>query len=144
MRRINNCVALAGIALAALTTNAAGAGGTNGTGAVEQSIPPPVGQKPSIPPLHLSDAERAKVQQALKSEDTEVSFDLKQAKAAKSFTPSVGASIPKGLKPLALPQPLVAEVPALQRYAYLKFKQQVLIVNPMTRKVADVFPEAQS
>jgi hypothetical protein len=33
-------------------------------------------------------------------------------------------------------------VPALKRYTYLKFKRQVLIVDPMSRKIVDMFPEA--
>jgi hypothetical protein len=33
-------------------------------------------------------------------------------------------------------------MPALKRYAYLKFKQQVLIIDPMSRKIVDMFPEA--
>ena len=33
-------------------------------------------------------------------------------------------------------------MPLLKRYTYLKFKHLVLIVNPMTRKVVDMFPEA--
>jgi len=30
----------------------------------------------------------------------------------------------------------------LKRYAYIKFKHQVLIVIPMTRKIVDMFPES--
>jgi hypothetical protein len=145
MRHAAGSVTIAGIVIFAVATGAAGAGSTNGTaGAVDQSIPPPLAQNPSIPPLHLSDSDRAKVQQALRAQDTEVSFGLKTAKPAETFNPSVGAAIPASLKPHAFPQPLVQDVPALQRYTYLKFKQQVLIVNPMTRKIADIFPEAQS
>ncbi len=143
MRHVAISVALAAIMTAGLAANAATAAGSNTAGAVEQSIPPPIAQNPKLPPLHLSDADRTNVQQGLRAQDTEVSFALKQAKAAQSFNPSVGATIPKGLKPLALPQEVVQKVPALKRYAYLKFKQQVVIVDPMTRKVADVFPEAQ-
>jgi len=32
--------------------------------------------------------------------------------------------------------------PALKQYTYLKFKGQVLIINPMTGKIVDIFPEA--
>jgi hypothetical protein len=32
-------------------------------------------------------------------------------------------------------------MPALKRYTYLKFKGQVLIVNPMSGQIADMFPE---
>jgi hypothetical protein len=30
----------------------------------------------------------------------------------------------------------------LKRYTYIKFKHQVLIVNPMTRKIVDMFSES--
>jgi hypothetical protein len=53
--------------------------------------------------------------------------------AAESFEPTIGAKIPSGLKAHALPPPLIYEMPALKRYTYLKFKGQVLIVNPNER-----------
>ena len=127
---------------AALAVLAAGpAAGANNQGAVEQTIPPPVAQNPQPPPLHLSDDQRAKIRQALSGVNSEVEFQQKSTKSAQSFAPAVGAKIPKGLHPHALPTPLTQEVPALKRYTYLKFKQQVLIVNPMSRKIADMFPE---
>jgi hypothetical protein len=46
------------------------------------------------------------------------------------------------LKLHPLPQPLIYEMQPLKRYTYLKFKHQVLIVNPMTRKIVDMFPES--
>jgi hypothetical protein len=33
-------------------------------------------------------------------------------------------------------------MPALKRYTYLKLKGQVLIINPMSGKIVDMFPEA--
>lgn len=128
---------------AALAVLAAGpVAAANSQGAVEQTIPPPVAQNPQLPPLHLSDDQRAKVRQALSGVNSEVEFQQKSTKSAQSFAPAVGAKIPKGLHPHALPTPLTQEVPALKRYTYLKFKQQVLIVNPMSRKIVDMFPEA--
>lgn len=94
------------------------------------------------PPLRLSDDRRAKIGQVLKGENTEVQFSLKSNKPAAGFQPSVGAKIPAGLHPHTLPPPLLAEMPALKRYTYLKFKQQVLIVDPMSRKIVDMFAEA--
>ena len=38
--------------------------------------------------------------------------------------------------------PLIYQMPELKRYTYLKFKRQVLIINPMTRTIVDMFPEA--
>jgi len=141
MRYPLTCARLAGTVLALAVAVPAIAAGP-GSGAVEQTIPPPVSQDAKPPPLHLSDDQRAKIQQVLKGENTEVQFSLKSNKPAESFQPSVGAKIPAGLHPHTLPPPLLAEMPALKHYTYLKFKQQVLIVDPMSRKIVDLFAEA--
>jgi hypothetical protein len=70
-----------------------------GSGAVEQTIPPPVSQNPALPPLHLSDDQRARIRQVLKDTNSEVELSLKSTRPAKSFAPSVGATIPAGLHP---------------------------------------------
>jgi hypothetical protein len=31
-----------------------------------------------------------------------------------------------------------------RQYTYVKFKHQILLVNPMTRQIVDMFPEDQS
>ena len=142
MRPLAHRAVLAGLALAALGLTAAGAQTVN-RGAVNQSIPPPV-SNPSVPQLKLSDAQRSRIQHVLKTENTEVGFGTKATKPTQSFNPSVGAAIPTALKPHTLPPPLIYEMPVLKRYTYLKFRHQVLIVNPMTRKVVDMFPEATS
>ena len=142
MRQLAHRMALAGMALACLGWAAtAAAQSADQNGAVVQSIPPPVSQKVSPPPLHLSDAQRGQIQQALRGEDTEVTFGMKSTKPTESFNPTVGAKIPTALKPHTLPSPLISQMPELQRYTYLKFKYQVLIVNPMTGEIVDVFPE---
>ena len=99
-------------------------------------------QKPPMPPLDLSQAQRVRVQEALKSQHTEVSFALKSAKSAQSFNASVGAAVPKNLTPHPLPRPLIYEIPRLKEYSYLKFKDAVLIVDPLTRKIVDILPES--
>ena len=111
-------------------------------GAIPQNISPAISQNPSVPPLQLSQAQRTKIQRTVSSQNTEVSFALKDAKNAQSFQPSVGAKVPNVLKLHPLPQPLVDEMQPLRRYAYVKFKHQVLIVNPMTRQIVDMFPES--
>jgi hypothetical protein len=107
-----------------------------------QTTSPTAAQKPSVPPLALSQAQRARIREALSSQDTEVSFGLKGAKSAESFEPSVGAKLPNALKIHPLPRPLIYRIQPLKRYTYIKFKHQVLIVNPMTRKIVDMFPES--
>jgi hypothetical protein len=76
------------------------------------------------------------------SEDTEVSFALKSAQGAESFEPSLGARVPSALKLHPLPRPLTYQMQPLKRYTYIKFKHHVLIVNPMTRKIVDMFSES--
>ncbi len=77
------------------------------------------------------------------TERNEVEFRLKSTKAAKSFTPKVGATLPKGLHPHGFPQPVLNQVPQLRDYSYVTMKDQVLIVDAMTRKIVDVFSETQ-
>jgi len=140
MRSLVTRASLAGMLALTVAVPAIAAGPNNG--AVEQTIPPPVAQNPKPPPLELSDDQRAKIRQAVSGENTEVQFSLKSNKPAQAFEPSVGAKIPAGLQPHSLPPPLLVAMPALKRYAYLKFKQQVLIIDPMSRKIVDMFPEA--
>jgi hypothetical protein len=94
----------------------------------------------TLPPLKLSDAERIRIQEVLATQHTDVSLGLKENAAAESFEPKVDAAIPKGLEPQAFPLPLISEIPITRQYGYLKFKGQVLIVNPMTKKIVDLFP----
>lgn len=92
-----------------------------------------------VPPLTLSVAQRDRVRQVLKTQDTDLSST--EAKPIASFQPTVGAKLPKQLQGHPLPQPLLAEIPELARYTYVKFKAQLLIVNPLTEEVIDAFPE---
>jgi hypothetical protein len=126
----------------AVPVMAASNGDASHPGAVIQSVPPPVAQDPLPPPLQLTDEQKAKIKQVLKGENTEVTFSLSTTKPTESFNPTIGAKIPSALKAHTLPPPLLNEMPALKQYTYLKFKGQVLIINPMTGKIVDIFPEA--
>jgi Protein of unknown function (DUF1236) len=100
----------------------------------------PVPDHPSVPsPLQLSDAQRAQIRAALNQEQTDVSLKDKETKSAASFEPAVGAKLPKELKGHALPQQLVYELPALGEYTYVKFRDQILIVKPLTNEIVDIF-----
>jgi hypothetical protein len=103
-----------------------------------EAHPTPV--HPSVPTLHLSDAQREQIRAAVSQESTDVSFDFKESKGAKSFVPARGAKLPKGVTPHALPQPLIHALPVLREFKYVKFKDQVLIVNPVTEEIVDLFP----
>jgi hypothetical protein len=93
------------------------------------------------PPLHLTEAQRAQIQEAVRYEDTTTTFQLKATKGAKDFEPKIGETIPKGVVGQALPRPLIYSIPELKQYMYVKMKHEILIVNPMTKTIADLFPE---
>jgi hypothetical protein len=112
-------------------------------GAVEQSNGNVVSQNPSLPKLNLNDAQREEIRQTLLTRDTEVEFKLKTTKPAENFTPKVGATLPKGVKPLGLPSELTQRIPQLADYGYSKMKDQILLVNEMTNKIANIIPETQ-
>ncbi len=102
-----------------------------------------VAQKVAHPQINLTNAQREQVRQAVLTEHNAIEFQLKSTKAAKNFTPEVGATLPKGLQPLGFPQPVLNQLPQLRDYSYVKMKDQVLIVDAMTRKIVDVFSQTQ-
>ncbi len=116
----------------------------NTRGAVEQSGGNIVPQNPSLPKLHLNDAQRERIRQTLMTKDTEVEFRLKTTQSAKDFTPKIGAALPKGVKPDGLPSELTQQIPGLADYGYSKMKDQILLVDEMTGKIVDIIPEAQA
>jgi hypothetical protein len=116
---------------------------SNMPGAVELSNGTKVPQNPSLPKLNLTNMQREQIRKAVLTEHNEVEFRLKAAKSARDFTPTVGAKIPKGVRSQSLPAPALSQMPELCDYMYVKMKDQVLIVNSMTDKIIDLFPETQ-
>ena len=106
-----------------------------------QSVPPGVPVNPQSQVLKLTDAQRARIQQILATQDTEVSFELKKTKDAKLFQPKVDAKLPKGVKAEAFPQPLNTEIPKIRNFGYVKFKNDILIIDLMTDKIIDMFTQ---
>jgi hypothetical protein len=102
---------------------------------VPQALPPK--------PLHLTNAQREQIRRVVLTEHVEVEFRMASTKSAKDFTPSVGAKLPSAIKPMGLPQTLLAQMPQLANYGYTKVKNQVLIVDATTGKVVDIFSETQ-
>jgi hypothetical protein len=102
-----------------------------------------ISQTPSLPKLNLNTAQREQVRQALLTKHTEVEFRLKATKSAKDFTPKIGAKLPKGVKPDGLPSDLTQKIPQLADYGYAKMKDQILIVNGLDEKIAEIIPETQ-
>jgi hypothetical protein len=84
-------------------------------------------------PLHLSDAQRRQVVDAINGRNT---LD----KLPEGFVAQVGAKVPTQKKlPLEpLPRPLVYKIPELKQYYYAQLADNVLIVDPMKRSVVDV------
>jgi hypothetical protein len=115
----------------------------NTRGAVEQSGGNVVTQNPSLPQLHLNDAQREQIRQILLTKHTEVEFRLKTTQSAKDFNPKIGAQLPTGVKPDGLPSELTQQIPQLADYGYAKMKDQILLVDAMTGKIVDIIPELQ-
>jgi hypothetical protein len=115
----------------------------NMRGAVEQSGGNIVTQNPSLPQLHLSDAQRERIRRTLLTKHTEVEFKLKTTQSAKDFNPKIGAKLPTGVKPDGLPSELTQQIPQLADYGYSKMKDQILLVNAMTGKIVEIIPETQ-
>jgi hypothetical protein len=113
----------------------------NTRGAVQQSGGNLVPQNPSLPKLHLNGTQREQIRQILLTKDTEVEFKLKATKSAEDFMPKIGAELPKGVKPDGLPSELTQQIPQLADYGYSKMKDQILLVDEMTGKIADIIPE---
>jgi hypothetical protein len=115
----------------------------NTRGAVEQTGGRIVPQKPSLPKLNLTTAQREQIRLNLLAKDTQIEFKMKETKPAESFTPEIGAELPKSIKPHGIPAELIQQIPQLGDYAYVKMKNHILLVNAMTKKVVEIIPEAQ-
>jgi hypothetical protein len=106
---------------------------------VIQSVPPGIPVNPPLPALKLNDAQREQIRKVLVTKHTDIEFHLKSTASAKDFTPAVGATLPKGVEAQALPTEVTAQIPELRSYQYVTMKDQVLIVNGMSRKIVDLF-----
>src|SRR5262245_7076723 len=110
-------------------------------GAVELSDGTKLPQSANLRKLNLTNEQREQICRGVLGRNTEVEFHLKTTKGAKDFTPQVGAKLPNGVKGHSLPPPVLAKLPQLRDYKYVVMKDQVLIVNAMTKKIVDLFPE---
>ena len=131
------------VALAIILGGSAVSLAANVQGAVELSNGTEVPQNPSLRKLNLTNMQREQVRKMVLTEHNDVQFRLKTTKPAKDFTPAVGATLPKGVKAQSLPTPVLSQIPELRDYMYVKMKDRVLIVNGMTNKIVDMFPETQ-
>jgi hypothetical protein len=127
-----------------------------GLEALQQPAPPPAPQassdfaadtlsdgtvvpnRPTPAKLQLSDAQRAQIRAAVNTRSSEIDFPLGTAEAAKAFQPALGMGVPATMDGQTLPIALTDLIPALKDYVYLKFSDQAVIVDPMSRKVAAI------
>ena len=102
----------------------------------------PVPQNVQPPPLNLTDQDRQKIREALHKQNDQTALTKKSTQEEKDFKPEVGTKIPSGFaeKGDALPQDLVRALPVLKAYSYLIYNNEIMIVDPMSKKVVDLFP----
>ena len=122
MKRLIGCAA---VVLAALTASAA---------AQDKTLDPnKLTVEAKRPPLQLNDKQRAVIQSALASENT-------QQKTPKNFQPQVGAKVPLGMKVDVMPERLVQREPSLQPFGYAKPAKDVLVIDPMKKTIIAILP----
>lgn len=112
--------------------------GSGGPGAGEgkrrtNTMPSEVFASTDKPPLQLGEQERAATRDAVSLEHT-------YQRTPGKFEPRVDAVITSAVKPMALPQPLVSDLPVLKQYAYAKLDRNIVLIDPMSMKVVDVIP----
>ena len=119
---------LALLALCAIAAPAAAAEAPGQTNTVAGTVAPK-------PPLKLTDEQKKLVAQRIKTQNT---LD----KLPEGFTPTIGAKVPiqSKLAEHPLPRPLVYAVPVLKNYYYVQLDDKVLIIDPMTKTVAEIVP----
>jgi hypothetical protein len=85
------------------------------------------------PPPQLSDQQRAAIQQALATENT-------QQKTPPNFQPQVGAALPGTMTVDVMPPKLVEQDRSLQPYGYAKTAKDVLVVDPTKKTIVAILP----
>lgn len=90
------------------------------------------------PTLHFTDAQRAQIRAVVDQRSGVADFPLGTSAAAAQFKPAVGAAVPKTLESQTLPPPLLAKMPMLNAYTYIRLSDQAVIVDPMSHKVAEI------
>lgn len=112
--------------------------GTGGPGAGQgmrrsHTVPSGSGGALEAPPLQLTEQQRMAIVAAVSAEDT-------YQRTPANFEPRIGADVTKEIKPHPLPRPLVNVMPDLKHYYYAKLDQNVLLIDPLSMKVAEVLP----
>lgn len=92
--------------------------------------------------IKLTDEQRSTIRHELADKKSNEMFNEPTTKGLKDYTPAIGGTVPAQLHMQAMPTTLVQKVPVVGNYAYMKVKDQVLIINPMTEKIVDMFSQA--
>jgi hypothetical protein len=81
--------------------------------------------------LNLTTAQQKEIWQG-------VSQQASKATAPADFKPVIGAAAPSSIKLQPLPTKVASEVPAVKSYDFAMLQNQVLIVDPSSRKIVDI------
>lgn len=90
-------------------------------------------QQAKRPQLKLDDTQSAAIRDAIVAEHT-------QQKTPDGFQPKVGDALPKIMKVDVMPQDLIRREPSLKEYGYAKTASDILVLDPMTKKIIAVVP----
>jgi hypothetical protein len=85
------------------------------------------------PPLKVDDKQAAAIREGLVAEHT-------QQKTPDGFQPQVGQPLPMIMKVDVMPQDLTRREPSLKQYGYAKTATDILVLDPMDRKIVAVVP----
>jgi hypothetical protein len=130
---MRNCILIIGALFALATPSTVVAEAANNGASYGQ---PPLEQVQPPPPLNLSAEQRTKISVQVRTDHTKAP----PPKGLEQFEPAVGAKVPRRIALNPLPRPLVYEIPELKEYTYLKFKDEILIVNGMNREIVEMIP----
>jgi hypothetical protein len=89
--------------------------------------------KPGQESLALTNTQRRDIYQDVSK--------LKTKQASTRFTPKLGESVPGSITLRPLPASATKQVPAAKSYDYAMLGNKVLLVNPDTKKIADVIAD---
>lgn len=84
--------------------------------------------------LNLTSAQRQEIWQS-------VSKQAAKETTPAGFTAKVGEAVPSAVKLQALPSSLSSQVPAVKPYEYAMLQNQVLIVDPSSKKIVDIITQ---
>ena len=85
------------------------------------------------PKLDLNDQQKTAIQNALVEAHT-------QQKTSKDFKPQVGMELPTTMKVDVMPEDLIRAQPPLKEYGYAKTATDILVLDPMNKKIIAVLP----